>query len=30
MLLVMRELAARRGDGRRLERESEDHVRKLF
>jgi AbiV family abortive infection protein len=29
-LLVMRELAARRGDGRRLERESEDHVRKLF
>ncbi len=29
-LLGMREFAARRGDGRRLERESEDHVRKLF
>jgi hypothetical protein len=29
-LLVMRELAVRRGDGRRLEREREDHVRKLF
>lgn len=29
-LLVMRELAARRQEGRRFERESEDHVRKLF
>lgn len=29
-LLVMQELATRRGDGRRLARESEDHVRKLF